>query len=136
MKDKMQELSVHVLQEAGFIDCISRQALIQVHSRISSSIKSTFAKNNLIYHVMYAVHGNLLGWQLGIMCRALQSCHIQRVATRPVFTFRTGTLRVLLPFHWPALATVMQSLVTLVVVVALDPLGYPLSGPSRCALLA
>jgi hypothetical protein len=40
MKDKMLELSVHVLQEAGFIDCISQQALMQVHSRIFLSTMS------------------------------------------------------------------------------------------------
>jgi hypothetical protein len=47
-------------------------------------------------------------------------------------------LKLLVTSHWSAFATrsVMQLLVTLVVMVALDPLEFPLLGPSRCGLLA
>jgi hypothetical protein len=43
-----------------------------------------------------------------------------------VLISRVETLRALIPFHWPALVTVMQLSVTLVVTVVLDPLGHPL----------
>jgi hypothetical protein len=42
------------------------------------------------------------------------------------FVPRVENLKVLMPFHWPALVTAMQLSVTLVVTVVLDPLGHPL----------
>jgi hypothetical protein len=60
------------------------------------------------------------------------------MATRPAYVDRLGMLKLLVTSHWSAFATrpVMQLLVTLVVMVALDPLEFPLLDPSRCGLLA